>query len=361
MKHIEENTEFEIDDSSEVEYTPSEGERTSHDYVLAPKKKQPTFLQLILPGVIEEEELIRNRVVRALYCTSKSGVRKRHFLLEVNEQPCEIRPIASEGSTELRYLHSTQNLYDYMLTYGNDTILYVKLLRGDPPIKAIEFDGYMVLKSTLNGDKVPICRVEDLEVTLISPDFPLRVRLPTRNEHSWHSLSEVRAAEVQCMQLALALLARHESEMYVSIDAKQNKTNHSQSTYNQEQRSHRSRQSTDIRKRHVEECEKVFGVHSNQMSTKSRTTSDNNSDSSSLIGAQMKTLTLSKRNSHTHHESSSRSRPHSSHPTSDRLYRTFENRPTDQEQIDETDSYNQSHRPTVRHSSNNPKTKINRS
>jgi len=130
IKQIEEDFEFEIYDTGEIEYTPSEGERTSQDYVMVPKSKQGTFLQLLLPGVLEEEQLVRNRVLRALHCSSKGGTRKRHFLLEVNEQPCEIRPVASEGSTELRYLHSTQNLYDYMSTYGNDTVLYVKLLRG---------------------------------------------------------------------------------------------------------------------------------------------------------------------------------------------------------------------------------------
>jgi hypothetical protein len=142
MKQIEEDMEFEITDTGEVEYTPSEGERTSQDYVMVPKGKQGTFLQLLLPGVVEQEQLVRNRVLRALHCTTKSETRKRHFLLEVNEQPCEIRPIASEGSTELRYLHSTQNLYDYMLTYGNDTVLYVKLLRGKIPILSNEFDRF---------------------------------------------------------------------------------------------------------------------------------------------------------------------------------------------------------------------------
>jgi hypothetical protein len=97
---------------------------------MVPKSKQGTFLQLLLPGIVETEQLVRNRVLRALHCRTKGDTRKRHFLLEVNEQPCEIRPMASEGSTELRYLHSTQNLYDYMLTYGNDAALYVKLLRG---------------------------------------------------------------------------------------------------------------------------------------------------------------------------------------------------------------------------------------
>jgi hypothetical protein len=74
--------------------------------------------------------MIRNRALRSIYCATKNESHKRRFLLEVNEQPCDIRPIASEGSTELRYLQSTKNLYEYMLTYGNDTLLYIKLLRG---------------------------------------------------------------------------------------------------------------------------------------------------------------------------------------------------------------------------------------
>lgn len=139
MKQIEENVEFQIIDHGEVEYTPSEGERTSQDYVIVPKSKQGTFLQLLLPGVVEQEQVIRNRVIHVLHCRTLNESRKRHFLLEINEQPCEIRPVASEGSTELRYLHSTQNLYDYMLSYGNDTILFVKLLRGMLEINKYQF------------------------------------------------------------------------------------------------------------------------------------------------------------------------------------------------------------------------------
>ena len=103
---------------------------------------------------------------------------------------------------------------------------------GDAPIKAIEFDGYMVLKNTLNGDKIPICRVEDLEITLVSPDLPVKVRLPAKGESQWRFLSEVRAAEVQCMQLSLALLARHESEMYVTIEAEKIKQHDKLSSIN---------------------------------------------------------------------------------------------------------------------------------
>jgi len=80
--------------------------------------------------MLPKERLICNRVLRTLYCSTKNEPHKRRFRLEVNEQPCDIRPIASEGSAELRYLHSTQNLFDYLLNYGNDTVLYVKLIRG---------------------------------------------------------------------------------------------------------------------------------------------------------------------------------------------------------------------------------------
>ncbi|CAF4751444.1 unnamed protein product, partial [Rotaria magnacalcarata] len=234
LKPIEENVEFEITDATEVEYTPSEGERTSQDYVTQPKTKQPLLLSLLLPGVMEQEQVIRNRVLRALHCVTKGETRKRHFLVEINELPCEIRPIASEGSVELRYIHSSQNLFDYLLNHGNDAVLYVKLLRGDPPMKAVEFDGYMVLKSIINGDKIPICRVEDLEITLVNPDLPVKVRLPARGEYSWHELSEVRAAEVQCVQLSLALFARHESEMYIATERqKSTKQSYPEPTYNQ--------------------------------------------------------------------------------------------------------------------------------
>lgn len=130
MKPIEENIEFEILDAGEVKYTPSEGELTSQDYIKVARSKQNTILQFFVPGLNLEDYLIRNRAVRALYCATKNETRRRHFFLEVNEQPCEIRPIAFEGSTELRYLHSTQNLYDYMSSYGEDAVLYVKLLRG---------------------------------------------------------------------------------------------------------------------------------------------------------------------------------------------------------------------------------------
>jgi hypothetical protein len=122
--------EFEITDAGEVEYTPTEGERTSQDYIEVPKGKQRLLLQIFLPSVQETEQLVHNRVLRTLHCTTKNESRRRHFLLEVNEQSCDIRPIALEGSIELRYLHSTQNLFNYILNYGNDTFLYVKLLRG---------------------------------------------------------------------------------------------------------------------------------------------------------------------------------------------------------------------------------------
>jgi hypothetical protein len=155
---------------------------------------------------------------------------------------------------------------------------------GDPPIKAIEFDGYMVMKSTLNGDKIPICRVEDLEITLVSPDLSVRVKLPVGNEDIWRSLSEVRAAKVQCMQLSLALLARHESEMYVSIEA-QNSTRHSiKSNYNNEQRAFKTRQPIGVVRKHQEDCDKAFGTSNSSVS--------NSETSYRSISQQFKHLTL---------------------------------------------------------------------
>ena len=220
-KYISENVEFKITDIGEVEYTPREGERTSQDFISTPKAKSEIFLQFFLPNMTHSEQLIRNRVLRTLHCTTVNEARKRHFLLEVNEQPCDVRPIAAEGSTELRYLQSTQNLFDYMSHYGNDTLLCVKLMCGDVPIKSIASDGYLVFKHILNGDQIPLCCIDDLEVFLIPSNVSVRVKLPT-NDSTWDSLPEIRAAQVQCMQLSLALLARHESEMYVTTDLETN-------------------------------------------------------------------------------------------------------------------------------------------
>ena len=84
-------------------------------------------------------------------------------------------------------------------------------------MKAIDFDGYMVFRAVLSGDRVPICNVKDLEIKLVSPDISVPVKLPA-TETPWRSFSEIRAAEVQCMQFTLALLSRHESEVYITVD-----------------------------------------------------------------------------------------------------------------------------------------------
>jgi len=141
-KLIEENTEFEISEVGEVEYTPTEGERTSQDYIAVPKNKSGAILELFLPGIQDMDHLVRNRLLRTLSCTVRKDGHKRRFLLEINEEPCDVRPIASEGSTELRYLHSTQNIFDYLLHHGTDMFLYVKLLRG----KIKQFRFYFELK-----------------------------------------------------------------------------------------------------------------------------------------------------------------------------------------------------------------------
>ncbi len=256
----------------EVEYTPTEGERTTQDFEVAPIN-DPSIFEVLMTGVLRKEKLLRNRVLRTLYCTTKNEPHKRRFRLEVNEQSCDIRPIASEGSVELRYLHSTQNLFDYMLNYGNDTVLYVKLLRGkinsfhlfikkiifymlgDPPSKSVEFDGYMVLKNILIGDQIPICRVESLEVTLVNPNLPIKVKLPI-GDPTWRSLPKIRAAELQCMQLTISLLSRHESEMYVTIETEKNSFNFLHSNYNNEERLLTLRRGSDINKKQTEENER---------------------------------------------------------------------------------------------------------
>ena len=96
-----------------------------------PRPKSHAFANFWVPDLFAKQQKIRNRAVRSLCCVTKNGSQERRFLLEVNELPCDIRPIASEGSTELRYLQSTKNLYDYLLSYGNDTVILVKLVRGD--------------------------------------------------------------------------------------------------------------------------------------------------------------------------------------------------------------------------------------
>jgi hypothetical protein len=215
----------------------------------------------------------------------------------------------------------------------------------------------MVLKNTLNGDKIPICRVEDLEITLVSPDLAIRVRLPTKGEQQWRSVSEVRAAEIQCMQLSLALLARHESEMYVTIEAEKNTTNYLQSSYNQDQRTTKSRQPSEAIKKHLEECEKVFSTNTK---SKSKTADDSNSYYSSdnlTKSSAISGKTLPKQSSTEHHESSKSSRNHASHAASDKYYRT----PTKDEP---EDTYNRSRRPLTKQSSltapsGNNKTKTN--
>ncbi|CAM4760280.1 unnamed protein product [Rotaria magnacalcarata] len=216
MKRIEENVEFEVYDIGEVEYTPREGERTSQDYVAASKVKSRRF-SFLMSSVQEKELLIRNRVLRSLYCITKNETHQRRFFLEVNEQSCDIRPIASEGSRELRYLHSTQNLFNYILSYDNTIPLCVKLIRGELPVKAVDMSDYLIFHRVLTGDHVPLCRVKDLEISLASPDLPLKLKVPI-DENRWYSISEVHSAELLCMQLSLALFSRFESEVYVRIE-----------------------------------------------------------------------------------------------------------------------------------------------
>ncbi|CAF1189642.1 unnamed protein product [Adineta ricciae] len=218
--YIDENTEFQITDIGEVEYTPSEGERTSQDYIVVSKSKSSSFIQLLLPHVQGTKNLIRNRALRSLHCTIINDPQKRSFLLEVNDQRYDIYPVASEGSTDLRYLHSTHNLFNYLSKFGNDQSLCVKLIKGDRPAKSIAFDGYMTFKRILSGDKIPLCRVDNLEVTLVNLDLAIPVKVQSHDQSP-----NIHAAEYRCMQLTISLLSRHESEIYVSIDMDQNPAN----------------------------------------------------------------------------------------------------------------------------------------
>jgi len=201
--------------------------------------------------------------------------------------------------------------------------LFVKkqliFILGDPPIKAVEFDGYMVLKTVLNGDRIPMCRVEDLEVSLATPDLPIKVKLPT-GDYPWRSLSEFRAAEVQCMQLCLALLARHESEMYVTIEDEKNISNFLQSNSNHEERVINSRRTSDTTKKHIEEYQETSDnqlsiskhqndVRSGQTKPAKHVSGDERKNSQQQTPKLRRTLPLS-------------------HPASDKLYRNDEKRTT---------------------------------
>ena len=184
----------------------------------------------------------------------------------------------------------------------------------------------MVLKNTVNGDKIPICRVEDQEITLVNPDLPVRIRLPV-GEPTWRSLPEIRAAERQCLLLSLALLSRHESEMFVTIESEKNTTNYLQSNYEREQRalavppSVTARSSSDTGKKHADETDKISG-HS---LSRSRVSADARSMPAMVHLSEERRSTKQKLS--THQSSPKIARPSPlSHPASDRLYKEDEKR-----------------------------------
>ncbi|CAF5147292.1 unnamed protein product, partial [Rotaria sp. Silwood1] len=227
---------------------------TSQDYVTVPKSKSRLLLALLIATNYNEEKLIRNRVLRSLYCVTKNESDPRHFFLEVNQKPCDIHPIASEGSSELRCLHSTQNLFNYISNHQNNTFLFVKLLRGKIPIKAIESYGYMLLKNVLIGDLVPMCRITDYTMFLVNPDLPVRVKLPTY-EYKWHSLFDIRKAELKCMQLSLTLVSQDESEIYVIVGDEKVMANYFSSDSNQQQQLFITQRPLDKNEKYVDEIE----------------------------------------------------------------------------------------------------------
>lgn len=209
----------------------------------------------------------------------------------------------------------------------------------------------MVLKSVLNGDRIPICRTDDLEVTLVNPDFSAHVKLPI-GDNNWRSLPEIRAAEVQCMQLSLALLARHESEMYVTIETEKNTSNYLQSNSNNDKREVNSRRSSEALKKHIEECQQLF---ERQLSASKSQNNGHRQTSSITVRSS---LTDEKKSSKPLASKSTRSLP-LSHPASDKLYRDDEKRasqeyPRSDRQVSEQKEKAKQLRPTtIRH-----KTKI---
>lgn len=217
------------------------------------------------------------------------------------------------------------------------------------------------MKSTINGDKIPICRVEDLEITLVTPDLPVKVRLPTKSELSWHSLSEVRAAEVQCMQLSLALFARHESEMYVTNETQNLAEYYTQSNYNETLASNDSRRSSNSIKKHLEECERVFG-HSNSNGThhnhetKRKPSNREDLHTKKSVEQQFNSLAINSGNAqgynvaHSNRQSHRRTQSnHSlSHEYEDRHSRTNHGHQNVDKHYDADAEYNRFHRTTIR-------------
>ncbi len=249
----------------------------------------------------------------------------------------------------------------FFFLYEKKTDLFIL---GDTPLKAIDFDGYMVLKTVLSGERIPICSVEDLEVSLATPDLPIKVKLPT-GDHTWRSLPEFRAAEVQCMQLSLALLARHESEIYVTIEREKNTSNFLQSNSNHEERSIISRRTSDTTKKHIEEYQETFD---NQLSISKRQ-NDVRSGQTKLI---RNVSGDEKKNSQQQTPKLIRAMP-LSHPASDKLYRddekraTQDNLKTDRHHLEQGEKSNQTQRTVIRDksmtssssTSNSSKTKAN--
>ncbi|CAF3708879.1 unnamed protein product [Rotaria sordida] len=190
-------------------------------------RKTRLLLELHTATSIDAEKLIRNHVLHSLYCVKKNESYQWYFFLEVNEQPWHIHPIASEESSELRYLHSTPNLFNYISNYDNNTFLYVKLLRGRPPIKTIDYH----------------------VISLVNPDLPVKVKL-LLGKYKCHSLFDIHKAELQCMQLSRALLSRDESEVYVTIEDDKTIVNYLKSNDNQLQQ-----KSSNTNEKHINEIE----------------------------------------------------------------------------------------------------------
>jgi len=204
----------------------------------------------------------------------------------------------------------------------------------------------MVFKSILNGDRIPICRVEDLKVTIVNPDLPIRVKLPT-GDYTWRSIPEIHAAEVQCMQLSLALLSRHESEIYVTVETEKNTPNYLQTNFNQKQRSSNFRRISDTNKtKHIEESEKIID---NQLPI-SKSQKDIRSGQTKSIGnTSIDEKNVSKR------LTSKLTRPLPvSHPVSDKLYRDNEKRvlqeqlKTERQRIEQGGKVKQTQRTMIR-------------
>lgn len=187
---------------------------------------------------------------------------------------------------------------------------------GDFPKKTAEFGGYIMFRKSLMGDQVPICYAHNYQLSLVNPDSFSKTKLPMDN-NKWHSVPEFHTAELQCMQLSLALFSRHESEVYVTFENEQSKT--------MTPKSHENRRQLQHQQEPFETFERQFNdleINSNDQLIKSRAVNTFHSEHPALhrTWSNDDKIIVNQQSV----RSSSAKQPN--HPASDMLYRDHERR-----------------------------------